>query len=677
MLRRILPSLGALSLALAIPGVVPEAAASASPPTAPTSGFDWTEPYPASGAAPAGALLPATLGLPNGAAPLAPPANATRYVSVQPARLLDTRRAIGFSRALNANETIDLVVAGTSAVPTGATAVVLNLTITGALSGGYVTAYPAGQPRPDVSAINVERPGQTIANLVTVPLGVGGAVSLFTSAGTHLIADAQGYYVPAGTATAGRLVPAGPTRLVDTRTGVGGLSGRLTAGADVEINIAGLAAVPVDVDSAVLKVTVTDAVGAGYWSLYPAGTARPDASNLNVEFPGQTMASQAIVRLTNGRLRVFAETGGHLLIDFVGYFTGVTAPTATTGLFVPVNPGRVLDTRQGFLRPGEDRSLEVPVAGRFNLPTGGIAAVVLNTTATDASAGFVAVWPARQYRPNASSLNASADGQTIASHVITPVTAAGFAVYTEHGAHLIADISGWFTGDPVVATVGAMVPLAGSAGPAVSTKFDYYRKVRAGVGATSVEGTLPGDVPIRWNPCTPIRYVVNLNGYADRNLIDIDEALDRMTAATGITFLNVGTSTYIPTRSRPTDLPQSQALTRTGPYDLLIALGAISDSDLLGSYTLGIAGPSWVTSRGVTSYVHAAALFNMDLLDGVEPWSSEGLGPVMLHEMGHVIGLGHFEDETQIMNPYATSVTAYADGDLRGLWEEGSSRGCI
>ena len=58
-----------------------------------------------------------------------------------------------------------------------------------------MTAYPGGEPLPLASNLNIERPGQTIANHVTVGLGQAGAMDLFTDGGTHLLADVNGYYL--------------------------------------------------------------------------------------------------------------------------------------------------------------------------------------------------------------------------------------------------------------------------------------------------------------------------------------------------------------------------------------------------------------------------------------------------------------------------------------------------
>ena len=88
----------------------------------------------------------------------------------------------------------EVVVAGRGGVPTDASAVVLNVTVTGAQAAGFVTVYPCGTPRPNASNLNFAT-GSTIPNLVIAKVGAGGKVCLFTSAGTHLIADVNGYFL--------------------------------------------------------------------------------------------------------------------------------------------------------------------------------------------------------------------------------------------------------------------------------------------------------------------------------------------------------------------------------------------------------------------------------------------------------------------------------------------------
>ncbi|HEX8093941.1 GDSL-type esterase/lipase family protein [Jatrophihabitans sp.] len=120
------------------------------------------------------------------------------FVPVRPERLLDTRAGAGQRGYTGARPvagaTVPLTVvgAGAAAVPVDAAAVVLNVTATNA-GTGYVTVWPCGSARPLASNLNLVA-GQTSPNLVTVPIGSGGQVCLFTSGGADLIADIAGYH---------------------------------------------------------------------------------------------------------------------------------------------------------------------------------------------------------------------------------------------------------------------------------------------------------------------------------------------------------------------------------------------------------------------------------------------------------------------------------------------------
>jgi Matrixin len=642
------------------------------------SGGEWADPLVVGDTSPS----PAPPRFPSQFTNAVAPAGATRYVSVAPQRLLDTRRNFGAPGPIRARQFVTLTVAGQAGVPSNATAAVLNLTIAGATEPGFVTAYPSGQPLPDASAINVERPHQTIANLVTVSLGAGGAVDLYSWGNTDLIADVQGYYVPSASSGPGRLQPIAPRRLLDTRGGA-----KVPAGGELELDVVGLAGLLADTDSVAIKLTVTDATAPGYWTVYPSGTTRPDVSNLNVGQVGQTIANQVIARLSGGRLRIYSEVGGHVLIDLVGAFTGASASPSTDGLFVPIAPNRLLDTRQGYRRPSARQSFEVPVASRAGLPATGIAAVAVNVTVTDAAPGFGSVWPARNFRPNASSINASNAGQTIASHVITPVSTAGFAMFTYAGTQYIVDLAGWYVGTPSGAALPAHVPLPTPDGPPELSKYTYLFGFTA-TGVRRDQINPPANVPpVRWNPCQPIRYALNLSGYPESYRADVDEALDRLGSATGLSFVYVGDTTYVPQEQTPFDptvfdtASQSdllKALDGSLPYDFIIALGNETISNAIDGGVVGRAFPYWASNGSrLPRYVHAALIIDVDDVSGRASWSGYGVGQVLLHELGHIVGLGHADDSNQVMNPYISGATTYSTGDLRGLWQVGSARGCV
>ena len=70
----------------------------------------------------------------------------------------------------------------------------LNVAVSGPTAAGYLTVFPAGEPKPWAANLNFLA-GQTVPNLVTAKLGAGGKVSLANAAGaTHVIADVAGRF---------------------------------------------------------------------------------------------------------------------------------------------------------------------------------------------------------------------------------------------------------------------------------------------------------------------------------------------------------------------------------------------------------------------------------------------------------------------------------------------------
>jgi len=126
------------------------------------------------------------------------PTAAGAFGSLTPARLLDTRTGVGAPKAaVAAHGTLHLQVTGRGGVPAaGVSAVVVNVTVTGPASPGYVTVYADGTALPATSSLNFVA-GQTVPNLVVAPVGADGKVDLYNNSGgtVQLIADVSGYYL--------------------------------------------------------------------------------------------------------------------------------------------------------------------------------------------------------------------------------------------------------------------------------------------------------------------------------------------------------------------------------------------------------------------------------------------------------------------------------------------------
>jgi RHS repeat-associated protein len=242
-------------------------------------------------------------------------------------------------------------------------------------------------------------------------------------------------------------VPLVPARLMDTRTGgqtVDGqfVGGHMTAGQTKNLTILGRDGMPnmSGVSAVALNVTVTNASGAGFLVAWPSGAAQPNTSNLNFD-QTQAISNQVIVPIgTGGQVAIYVNSAADVIADVAGYFPSASA-------FTPLTPARLLDTRLGGGPVGPGGQLNLTVLGAGGVPSSGVSAVVVNVTATNATAPtFITVWPTSATRPtNASNLNVVA-GQTIPNLVMVGVgTSGNISFYNNAGStDLIADVVGYF-----------------------------------------------------------------------------------------------------------------------------------------------------------------------------------------------------------------------------------------
>lgn len=182
--------------------------------------------------------------------------------------------------------------------------------------------------------------------------------------------------------------------------------------------------------------------------------------------------------------------------------------------------------------------------------------------------------------------------------------------------------------------------------------------------------------PARWNPCAPIRYVINPGQAPEGSVQDVHEAVLRVTAETGIAFEYGGATDEIPTMNRAAYQPGNYG-DRWAP--VLIAwvdprTSSISFEDE-GHAAAAVAKPS--TARSERVFV--SGWIAMSLADPNPPgFAVPGMqGPVLLHEFGHILGLGHVEQRGEIMEPAGGGMTGFGPGDREGLRRLGHEAGCL
>ena len=269
-----------------------------------------------------------------------------------------------------------------------------------------------------------------------------------------------------------------PYRICDTRsvavTGYGTeCSGHpLGQGQTLDVQITGVdgyvgQSVPADAQSVVLNVTAISGSATTYLTVFPAGSAPPNASNLNVT-SAINQANLVVVALgTGGQVGIYNSAGTiNVAVDVEGYFAPASGSSSGPGLFHPIAPLRICDTRQGSGTACSGDSLgqgqweKVVVSGcptgapscTASVPTSDAASVALNLTAVMGTAStFLSVVPPSTSdqcptsAPGYSNVNVPAKDD-LPNRVIVPLGPdQDVCVYNSAGTiNFVLDINGWF-----------------------------------------------------------------------------------------------------------------------------------------------------------------------------------------------------------------------------------------
>jgi Matrixin len=175
--------------------------------------------------------------------------------------------------------------------------------------------------------------------------------------------------------------------------------------------------------------------------------------------------------------------------------------------------------------------------------------------------------------------------------------------------------------------------------------------------------------PVGFDPCRPVTYVVRTDGAPAYGQETITWAFDRISRATGLRFVDEGTTDEAPSTGRLAYQPQRYGY-RWAP--VLVAWSWPPEiSDLTGP-AAGMAGPLSVESAAAGRRVAVSGQVVLDAPQlnelAADPAATAVLRAVVLHEVAHLVGLGHVDDPSQLMHPQTSPfVTDFAAGDLTGL----------
>jgi hypothetical protein len=200
---------------------------------------------------------------------------------------------------------------GAALVPSNATAVTGNLTITNATKDGYASVGPTVLSQPKTSTINVKA-GRNVANGVTVALNAGKLQAVWRGATgtstTDMVFDVTGYFTAGDTGLS--YTPVAPYRVLDTLKNTG-LAGKFVSGTVRSLGVAGTGGpggVPVDALGISANLTLLNPGAGGHAFAAPAITYPPASSTLN---------TTKGVAVANG-LDVALDGSGYLALIWVG-----------------------------------------------------------------------------------------------------------------------------------------------------------------------------------------------------------------------------------------------------------------------------------------------------------------------------------------------------------------------
>jgi hypothetical protein len=179
---------------------------------------------------------------------------------------------------------------------------------------------------------------------------------------------------------------------------------------------------------------------------------------------------------------------------------------------------------------------------------------------------------------------------------------------------------------------------------------------------------------LRWNPCTPVHWRADLRNAPAGTLTALKSAVATLSSKSGIPFVYDGPATFIP-----------QKTATNQPAPLVVSFGRKPGRPSASNYLTGGSNVGYGGFTATGKYVNGRAVYKITRgfvvidADRYPFLSSKIRQGVLLHELGHAVGLNHAKYRTELMYPSinSSSPSGYSAGDLNGLRLLGRTAGCL
>ncbi|MCW2666840.1 MAG: Peptidase metallopeptidase [Frankiales bacterium] len=170
----------------------------------------------------------------------------------------------------------------------------------------------------------------------------------------------------------------------------------------------------------------------------------------------------------------------------------------------------------------------------------------------------------------------------------------------------------------------------------------------------------------RWDPCRPIHYVTRQAGGPANGDLLIAAGFAELSRATGLAFVSDGATAEAGGLARQ---PVQEERYGNGWAPVLVTWSEPTETPGLQGIVAGLAGPQRADpDRRGSRYVTGTVTLDAPQLAAAH----DAYWPVLLHELGHLAGLDHVEDQSDLMYSGGGRYTGYTPGTLRGLRELGA-----